>query len=535
MPSNSQQDIDVAIVGYGPVGQFLALSLARQGHRVAVLERWTGPYPLPRAVHFDHEVGRILQSIGIRPDSNPIIEPYDDWYKCVNDAGETIMWIDWTGLGPSWWHTANFFHQPDLEAEIHKRVAAEPLIALHLGLDVVNVAQDEYSATVTAVSHPPSADGATTRTFCAKYVVGCDGANSIVRTQIGTEMEDLGFRFDWLIVDVIPSHPMNFKPPVQQLCSPSGPTTVVPGGPGRRRWEFMRMPSETIATLNTPETAWGKLSQWGLTPDNAKLDRHTVYTFQARWARTWRSGRLLIAGDAAHLMPPFAGQGMCSGLRDAMNLQWKLDLVLNGHAGASLLDSYGTERVMHVQRWIETSVEIGRTICVIDPEEAAARDAALKAALRDPKLAPPPPEPIKLGPGITRSEDPYAGQLGIQSMTRTTRGERLFDDQFGHGWFVVSSEELAASAISTETRSWFATIDGRVLSFAHQGDFQDTGGVYERWLEALGQPVVIVRPDFYVYAACGLDDLDGVLQQLRHSLSDELDDHAMADWRAAGQ
>jgi 2-polyprenyl-6-methoxyphenol hydroxylase-like FAD-dependent oxidoreductase len=196
----------------------------------------------------------------------------------------------------------------------------------------------------------------------ARFVVGCDGANSFVRPHLGASVTDLGFFFDWLIVDVIPHRPAVWTPLNVQICDPARPTTLVSGGPGRRRWEFMRLPGEPIEELNSEDTAWRLLAPWGVTPDNAALERHAVYRFQARWVDTWRHGRLLLAGDAAHQMPPFAGQGMCSGLRDATNLAWKLDLVLAGRAPAGVLDTYPSERIPQVQAMIDFSMELGRVI-----------------------------------------------------------------------------------------------------------------------------------------------------------------------------
>ena len=187
---------------------------------------------------------------------------------------------------------------------------------------------------------------------------------------------DLGFEYDWLIVDMLLHEPLDLEARAWQWCRPERPTTVIPGGaPHRQRWEFMRLPGETIDELNTAETAWRLVGEFGLTPENAVLERHVVYTFRARWCDQWRDGRLLLAGDAAHLMPPFAGQGMCAGLRDAENLAWKLDAVLGGKAPDSLLDTYGPERIGHVRHFIELCVGLGRVICVTDPEAAAARDA----------------------------------------------------------------------------------------------------------------------------------------------------------------
>ncbi len=385
-------DCDVVVVGYGPVGQLLALLLGRAGHRVVVLERWPDFYSMPRAVHFDHEVARILQHVGLRPDESPACEPYDDLYAWRNAERKTLLDVDWSGVGPTGWHTANFFTQPLLERELDALVQAQPTVELQRGWEAVAVEEgaDRVTVTTRATGGEDAGveDAGRRRSVSARFVIGADGANSIVRSAIGSSLHDLGFYFDWLIVDLVLHDERNFDPPAWQLADPERPTTIVPGGPGRRRWEFMRLPEETIGDLNTTDRAWELLAPWDVRPDNATLERHTVYTFQARWADTWRRGRLLIAGDAAHLMPPFAGQGMCAGLRDAMNVAWKLDRVLRGTSPDALLDTYAPERVPHVQHFIGMSMDLGKVICISDHDAAAQRDREMMAALNDPSLAP---------------------------------------------------------------------------------------------------------------------------------------------------
>ena len=522
---------DVAIVGYGPVGQLLATLLGQRGYQVVVIERYAEIYPMPRAVHFDDEVARILQSVDIRSDTNPIIEPYDNWYEWRNAARQTLLKVDWRGVGPSWWHTANFFAQPDLERELCARAAAQTTVTLRRGLTAVDVQPDADGVTLTVkpTTAPTGAQQNGTQqnetpepeTVRARYLVGCDGANSTVRKQMGFALADLGFFFDWLILDMIPNEPMTFDPPAWQLCDPARPTTIVPGGPGRRRWEFMALPGEDINDLNKAETAWEFLQPWGLTPDNAVLERHTVYRFQAHWADQWRSGRVMIAGDAAHLMPPFAGQGMCAGLRDAFNLAWKLDLVLSGAAADQLLDTYGPERAPHVRHFIDVSIGLGRVICVPGQADAAERDKQMIAQLENPRLAPPPPAPPRLGPGLLAPDDPHAGLLSIQSLVRHGDVEGLFDDVVGRGWFVLTTApEVPLSAAAQDT---LQRIDARVLRIGSPGsariDLGDVDGRYVAWLAELGADTVVVRPDFYVYATTSAAGVAPVLAQLDAQLS----------------
>jgi len=506
---------DVAIVGYGPVGQLLATLRGQRGYRVVVIERYADIYPMPRAVHFDHEIGRILQSVDIRADTNPIIEPYDNWYEWRNAERETLLKVDWRGVGPSWWHTSNFFAQPDLERELDARARRQPSVTVRRGMTAVAVEQDADGVTLTTA--PMIGAEPQPGTVRARYLVGCDGANSTIRTLLGLPVTDLGFFFDWLILDMIPNEPMTFDPPAWQLCDPKRPTTIVPGGPGRRRWEFMALPGEDVNDLNKVETAWEFLKPWGLTLDNSVLERHTVYRFQAHWVDQWRSGRVLIAGDAAHLMPPFAGQGMGAGLRDVFNLVWKLDLVLRGAADEKLLDTYGPERSPHVRHFIDMSIELGRVICVPGLEEAAARDRELMAAIADPSLAPAPPPPPRLGPGLLAEDGPQAGLLSIQSRVNYRGEVGLFDDVVGRGWFVLTTT-TAELDLPPAAQDVLDRLGARVLRIGAPGaagvDVGDLDGRYELWFAELGTDTVIIRPDFYVYAATATAELAPTLDAL---------------------
>ncbi|HEX2485843.1 MAG TPA: bifunctional 3-(3-hydroxy-phenyl)propionate/3-hydroxycinnamic acid hydroxylase, partial [Myxococcota bacterium] len=409
---------DVAIVGFGPVGQLLAILLGRRGRRVVALERWPEPYPLPRAVHFDHEVARVLQGAGALPGLAGLTEP-SGVYEWRNAKGDVLLRI---GLDAdhslSGWPTSTMFCQPELERALEAQAGALPKVAVERGCEVVAL-RDEGDAVALEARR---ADGASVA-LRARYAVGCDGANSFVRGAIGAECRDLGFAYDWLVVDLLPREKRRWEPLNWQLCDPARPTTLVSGGPGRRRFEFMRLPHEAPEELANEAAAWRLLEPWDLSPANATLERCALYTFGARVADRWRRGRVLLAGDAAHLMPPFAGQGLCSGLRDAANLAWKLDLALSGGAGGevcatdALLDSYAGERAPHVERLIALSVELGRVICVSDPAEAAARDARMVADDRARGGSLPVPLP-RLGASTWLDSTPAAGELFVQGRVR---------------------------------------------------------------------------------------------------------------------
>ncbi len=491
-------DYDVVVVGYGPVGQLLALLLGRAGHRVAVVERWTDFYPRPRAAHFDHEIARILQNVGLRPDESAAIEPYDDLYAWRNAAGDDLLVMDRSGVAPTGWHSANFFVQPLLETELDQLVRAQPTVSVQRGWEVTGISDDPGAPLEVVLTSRP--DGAERRLLRARYVVGADGANSVVRGVMGVDQVDLGYFFDWLVVDVVVhGDAPRFDPPAWQLCDPARPTTLVPGGPGRRRWEFMRLPDETREELDRAERAWELLAPWGVHPDNATLERHAVYTFQARWAREWRRGRLMIAGDAAHLMPPFAGLGMCAGLRDAMNLGWKLDLVLRGATDDALLGTVETERIPHVRHFIDLSMALGQVICITDPDEAAARDARMLAERADPTLAPPPPPPPRLGAGVAADGDDAAGHVSIQAVVTSTSGTGLFDDVVGPGALIIRQGSAMPDAHRQEALAHLGVAVVGLGFRAASGVVVDDTGAYASWLDELGADAVLVRPDFAVH------------------------------------
>jgi flavoprotein hydroxylase len=373
---------DVLVVGYGPVGQVLSILLAQRGWRVVVAEQWPAPYPTPRAVTFDRYAARVLAEAGVADALTRIGEPTPD-YVVHNAAGRTLLRIGLRGTGPDGWPDSTSMYQPGLEAALAARAARLPNLIVLRGHRVTGLTDHAAAVEVTA----EQTAGGAARRCTAPWVVGCDGANSLVRDTLATPVTDYGFRLDWMACDVTPHEPARFEPCNLQIADPARPRVAVSAGPGHRRWEFMRLPGEPAAAFASAANAWRLLACFGVRPENATLDRHAVYRIRARSADRWRRGRTLIAGDAAHQMPPFAGQGLCSGIRDAANLASKLDLVLRG-GDPGLLDTYEAERKPAVRQAIELSVQLGAMICLTDPVQAAERDHAMLAA-RDHNVAPP--------------------------------------------------------------------------------------------------------------------------------------------------
>jgi 3-(3-hydroxy-phenyl)propionate hydroxylase len=306
------------------------------------------------------------------------------------------------------------------------------------------------------------------------------------------------------VVDVLPGEGFDVSHLAKQICDPVRPTTQVPSGPGRRRWEFMLLEGENPRELEKPERIWELLSHAGVTPDNAAIERGVVYTFGAGWAQTWRADRVFLVGDAAHLMPPFAGQGMSSGLRDVLNLAWKLDLVLRGKAQDALLATYEPERVAHVNDNIQFSMMLAQVICITNPEIAAGRDGHMLAAIRD-RVAPQPPPAPRLGEGIHIGE--HGGELSWQGFVTTSdvAAPTRFDDVFGPGVLIMRGD-ASQNALSRPVADALVDAGIAVARFGgSESNFSDASGTYTQWFEEWGIEAVLIRPDFFVYgtAAAG--------------------------------
>jgi 3-(3-hydroxy-phenyl)propionate hydroxylase len=272
----------------------------------------------------------------------------------------------------------------------------------------------------------------------------------------------------------------------------------------------MVLPGESVQDIQKPERAWELLEPWGMTPANAVLERSAVYRFQARWARQWLNGRCAIAGDAAHLMPPFAGEGMCAGLRDAVALGWRLNAILENRLAPGVLDSYATERMEHAKHYIHFSQELGKIICITDEAEAAARDVRMKAELAARDNRPVTADVGSLGPGAWCEDSAHAGKLSVQGVVEA-RGQRgRFDQVVGQGWVLIGLNGDPLAALTDLQRQQFARLEGIAVRVGSPGtacDVVDVEGTYARWLEGIDARFALLRPDAYVAATARTPEL----------------------------
>jgi 2-polyprenyl-6-methoxyphenol hydroxylase-like FAD-dependent oxidoreductase len=430
--------------------------------------------------------------------------------------------IDWSADSISGGPQVHFVHQPTLEELLDETARAQPGIAMHLGCEAIAVREEADHVAVTIRDD----DG--TRIVRGRFLIGADGANSLVRRHIGSGQEDRGFEADWLVIDILPHEGVTLDiPAAAQFCNPARPTTMVPAGirDGRyfRRWEFMRLPHETREELEDEAVAWRLLAPW-VTPDQAAIVRHRVYTFRSLLADTWRRGRMLIAGDAAHVMPPFMGQGMCAGLRDAWNLAWKLDLVRRGWADDRLLDTYQPERRPHASDIIDISMYLGKIICIPDPDEAARRDQAFL----DGTAPPPPPFPQMTDGLLDRNVDGTirspAGLLSPHGAIRLDGSDGRLDDLAGPGFRLMLAEADATAVLHPEQRAILDGIGARIVRLERRGSTVPGAAIDldDRILPFMAQhglAAMMVRPDFHLYGgATSLAGLPGLVHRLAADL-----------------
>jgi 3-(3-hydroxy-phenyl)propionate hydroxylase len=474
---DQSESYDVAIIGLGPVGSVLANILGQYGVKTVALDREKVAYHLPRAVMFDDEIMRIFQTLGLSEKMQEIAE-VGGGARFVDAENNTLAhWSRPLVASPNGWHVNYRFHQPDLENVLRDGFRRYAQITEYWGCEVTSLQQDSNSVTVNYRENSTDSD----KTLRAAYVVGCDGARSFTRDCINPEIDDLGFHEPWLVIDLLMKnqHEIESRESIH-FCEPERSGTFVFLGNKRKRWELRLNADDNPDEICKTEFIWPLLERW-ITPAEADLERATVYTFHSTITQQWQDGRLFIAGDAAHQTPPFMGQGMCAGIRDAANLGWKLLAVLKQGKPETLLETYQSERKPHVKEYIDLTIQIGQMI-------NRTASAIVAGNVTNPEDGPQTLSQLKptLGPGLSVGSSNLSGHLFPQPKLRSGN---LLDDDIGNGFALITS--MSFHAEMTETyREKFQKLGITIVS--------DETDDLEAWFKAHDVGAVLLRPDRYI-------------------------------------
>lgn len=472
-------DVDIAVIGGGPVGAIALALSGRAGLTAIGFEKDTEMWPSARAVHFDGETMRTLQGMGIASRFAEVTIPMKD-VEIVNEDGEVLVHASTDRIGDQGWNDHVSFHQPDVERLIREVVDHTPGVELLCGTTVTDVTNVDGGVQVTATD----TSGRTTVTR-ARWVIAADGARSGTRHALGIESDKYGEDAQWLVVDGELTDAPGYAADMVQFGRYTRPALWLRLPGARVRMEFMLMPNDDPDEIVTP-AAVERISRGALPADRFTPDRQAIYTFRGRIARQWRSGDIFLAGDSAHQAPPLFGQGLCAGIRDVANLVWKLDLVKRGLADEELLNTYESERKPHATFWVETAAHQAIGIQTTDPEVAIGRDEFIRANPHASAVPDAPP----LGPGLHDGEaDARAGRLSVQPILAD--GTRL-DDMVG-AHFVLAARRDLYEALPASTRHALEE-DGDVITLLDPLKI-------DRILDATAAGAVVIRPDHYILGA----------------------------------
>ncbi len=469
------QNYDAVVIGGGPVGATALAMLGQAGMSAVGIEREVEPWPFARAVHFEGEILRLLQSIGLADRVFAQCRPMLD-FRIANQADETLITHATGRVGSQGWPDQVLFHQPHIEPIMRAEIDRLPSVELRVGTELLEFSQD-LDGVSCVVRTPHGATG----TITARWLLACDGATSPIRHTLGIPTEKLGSDDPWLIVDGILHDSDGVPGDMVFIGHYTRPALWVRLPDDRVRMEFKVMPGDDPEEIVTSE-AIARLSNGVLSVDKFVADRVAIYTFRARLAEQWRVGNVFLAGDAAHLAPPLFGQGLCAGMRDVANLVWKLRLVARGLAEESLLDTYESERKEHARYWVSQAANMAQLIQTTDPKVADGRDAHIRANPTE-TLPPRPP----LGPGLHAGEqDDCAGMLSAQPVLADGRH---LDDLVGQRFLIAAAPELVAGLSPELTARIAASSEVVVLSDQN---------VVGELLASTTSRALCVRPDRYI-------------------------------------
>lgn len=508
--SEDDRPYDLAIVGYGPAGVVAANLAGQLGLRTIVVERDADVFPRQRAISIDAESLRIIRNLGLYEQATATMHRGTTIQFTGLDGKPflSVLPIPTDHCGET---QANFFHQPWLEAALRAGVQDWPSVTVQCGWEYRNFTQDSAMVTVQIVNVATDE----MRNIRARYLLACDGGSSLVRKRLNVAFSGDSYSEQWMDVQARVKRPLKMSPHFQFVCLPERPGVRCPCPGGFYRWEWRINPGENPEEMLRPENIWKVLGADGITEDDVEIARTWSYTFHVRKCQQWRVGRVMMVGDAAHVMPPFAGQGCSGAFRDAANLIWKIEAVLRGRADESLLDTYQAEREPHHDAMSAAAVRIGRIVMPPNRLTARIRDTALRLVQKVPgveralSVAVLRPAPLTDGFLHLDGKDDKTSAVGhlIKAVTVAQPGVSLgpIDDALGKGWAILGLG-VDIDSIPENVRAAWKRFEPRYLtvrsgtSVVADGEIGDpTGQLYE-WMTKHKCRMVIVRPDRYVYA-----------------------------------
>ena len=522
-------EIDVLIVGGGPTGLFAANLLGRAGMNVLVVETRPGAVEEPRAVSIDDEAMRSLQAADLLELASRGVVVPGTGTKYFGARGQMLAYARGPATRPLGHPVKNPIDQPEFERMLLEGLQRLPNVSVEFSTTLLDFEQDSEGVSARV----RSSDGST-RSIRARYMLGCDGGRSTVRHALGIRMTGTTFAEPWIVVDCIDDpHDQRFA---MHHGDPRRPSVIVPGRDGRCRYEFMLLPGEDPETASSFSFVRRLLAPYRGEVGPDQIRRSAVYTFHALVADGWREGRAFLLGDAAHMMPPFAGQGLNSGIRDAMNLAWKLAAVVRGHADDRLLATYEAERRSHAEATIRLSVRLGGIMMTTSHRKARLRDASLtvgtalpsvRSYLTEMRYKPPPL--YKDGLLVDNSE---AGGL-VGRMLPQPRvlladgGQALLDDVLG-SWFSLVAVDPARDAFAgLRSEFWEELGVSRVglrlgdrLPARHPSavGVADADGLLEPVLGDQRGRLLLLRPDRFVLGVFDPADEEAFVASVRKAL-----------------
>ena len=495
------RQFDLIIVGLGPVGAVVANLLAPFNISILVIEKNKYIHPTPRAIHFDGEIMRIFQNIGLANLIKKIARPSYQGMKFVDKNDKTLLVRKANKkVGDQGWYNNWYFFQPELENILRLGLNRFNNVSLRLGETLIKI--KEFNNKITLTTNTASSNIKVK--YSGKWVIGCDGTKSLISQKISEKVKNLGFDEKWLVID------LNIKKESKrtkklpdytiQHCNPIRPMTRCCINQSKRRWEIKILPGDDLNKIVQKKFLWSILSPW-LNPDDAEIERAQIYTFHSIIKDKWRKNNLLIAGDSAHQSPPFLGQGLCAGIRDASSLAWRLGFIIQGKAKSSILDTYAYERKKHVLEFIKLAVKCGE---LINTGKKKLITKNLNNDYRNKNSTFNYPKP-QLGKGLWQFGKVPLGQITPQFFSNN----KLLDDKAVYKFILIENCTLKKD-LKTNDKKLIKEFEIIIISANKE---------IIRWLRSINSNVALIRPDRYLYGVA--NDYNGT-KKLLNKLKNQL-------------